>query len=385
MKLSEYIAASIAPRQMASGPTRKAQLAHSRAHYLAHRASEKVLARGISADFWESTLPPAPGAWHVVTVKARPEALRPATVKAKRKAKAAVKAKRKANAAPVLGRDAAMSLAIDAIAGNFDKLRGLASGDRDRGTWGFYASKLLKWIEAGMPGRPPFKIFAKGNSKLPFSAFSALPLVTCPGAGACGKFCYSFRAWRYPAAFMRQLMNTILLQTEAGKAILAKAFMRLPGGKLRLFVDGDFANVDQVFFFMGLIAARPDLRVYGYSKSWTELLAAQLRGINWPANYLLNLSSGSAHGEGLRNAVAGLPIARGEFIARTVAAEHIKNRAYQGRARAGFPAYRKAIQDAMPGERIFVCPGKCGSCLPGGEHACGSEKFRGVKIVIGVH
>ena len=36
-----------------------------------------------------------------------------------------------------------------------------------------------------------------GNSKLPFAAFSSLPGVTCPGAGDCLKWCYSFRSWRY--------------------------------------------------------------------------------------------------------------------------------------------------------------------------------------------
>jgi hypothetical protein len=44
---------------------------------------------------------------------------------------------------------------------------------------------------------PRFSIFALGgNSKLPFVSFSTLPGVTCPGAGDCIDFCYSYRAWR---------------------------------------------------------------------------------------------------------------------------------------------------------------------------------------------
>lgn len=61
-----------------------------------------------------------------------------------------------------------------------------------------------------------------GNQKLPFVAYSELPMATCPGAGSCGVYkkdsrsgapasgwCYSFKAWRYPAAFTRQFLNTL--------------------------------------------------------------------------------------------------------------------------------------------------------------------------------
>lgn len=60
-----------------------------------------------------------------------------------------------------------------------------------------------------------------GNSKLPYIAYSELPMSTCPGAGACGVYkkdassgaivgwCYSFKAWRYPDAFKRQFLNTL--------------------------------------------------------------------------------------------------------------------------------------------------------------------------------
>ena len=60
-----------------------------------------------------------------------------------------------------------------------------------------------------------------GNSKLPYIAYSELPMSTCPGAGACGVtkkdassgsvvgWCYSFKAWRYPGAFKRQWLNTL--------------------------------------------------------------------------------------------------------------------------------------------------------------------------------
>ena len=43
----------------------------------------------------------------------------------------------------------------------------------------------------------PWPIFKHdGNGKLPFYCFSSLPGVTCPGAGSCLDWCYSFKAWR---------------------------------------------------------------------------------------------------------------------------------------------------------------------------------------------
>ena len=292
---------------------------------------------------------------------------------------------RKVTAAPTVPRAAALALATATIAGDLAPLRALAvlPGGK-RGGWSYHARRLLLWVESGMSTPPPFRIFARGNSKLPFSAFSALPLVSCPGAGACASFCYSLTAWRYPAALFRQIQNTLLLKSDQGRTIISTAYSRLPVGPVRLYVDGDFDSVATIRFWMALIATRPNLPVYGYSKSWVELLAAHLGGIAWPSNYLLNLSSGSKHDDGLRQAMQALPITRGEFNAVRVDQEHIANRAYQGPHKGGWPAYRRAVAAVTP-PRTFVCRGKCGSCLPDGSHACGSEKMRGVTIAIGTH
>lgn len=75
-------------------------------------------------------------------------------------------------------------------------------------------------------------IAAKGNNKLPFAAYSELPMATCPGAGACGVYnltndgrlggyCYSFKAWRYPQAFARQFLNTLASIADREFAIYA--------------------------------------------------------------------------------------------------------------------------------------------------------------------
>ena len=179
-------------------------------------------------------------------------------------------------------------------------------------------------------------------------------------------------------------MNSLLLQTEGGRAIVTAAFAVLPAAPLRLYVDGDFSSVGDVAFWMALVSSRPEISAYGYSKSWVELLGAQLKGVAWPANYLLNLSSGSKHPVSLRDIVARLPIVRGDFVALPVERVHIANRSYQGPSNPAFPAYQKAVQAAASG-RVFVCRGKCGSCLPDGSHACGVARMRGVTIAIGVH
>ena len=251
-------------------------------------------------------------------------------------------------------------------------------GDGDitrRGTWAYFAHKTLQYLDNKAPS--PFQIWnLKGNIKLPFAAFSALPQVTCAGAGDCLNWCYSFKSWRHPAAYFRQLVNTLLMATPHGRQVIATATAKLPQDiAIRLYVDGDFANVEQVAFWMDEIAKRPDLAVYGYSKSWRELLA--YNGA-WPNNYLLNLSNGG-NAEHLRADVAKLPIARGDFLAVDIdskLAGKYDDKAYKSAVRA---AAKSAGID-----RPFVCAGKCGACTKSG-HFCGRNDTRGVAVVIGVH
>ena len=239
-------------------------------------------------------------------------------------------------------------------------------------------SKLKAFISGDVSS--PWVIFnLDGNGKLPFAAFSSLPGVTCPGAGDCIKYCYSFRAWRYPAAFCRQAQNAWIMRNNP--EIIAQAFQDIPQAikTLRLYVDGDFSSVRDVSFWMELIRARPNLDVYGYSKSFRELLAyddALAYGQSWPTNYLLNLSGGHAHAAHIVEEMKALPITRGTFDAVSIgrkvkASEH------------GTKTTNKALV-TIAGKGIFPCPGRCGDCRKG-DHACGSEKLRGIPIVIAVH
>jgi len=223
---------------------------------------------------------------------------------------------------------------------------------------------------------PAFTVFKlDGNSKLPFVAFSSLPGVTCPGAGACLDFCYSFRAWRYPAAFARQCQNAFLMRFNRGA--ITQAFEAIENNAkspydLRLYVDGDFANVDDVAFWFGLIDGAK-ARVYGYSKSFDALLAYDGK---MPGNYVLNVSSGHNSKTDTVDRIKALPITRGEFVAVSIG-RRVKSSEH------GTQAVNKALRESF-GAKSFPCPGACGTCTGKG-HACGMQALKGLPIIIAVH
>ena len=258
--------------------------------------------------------------------------------------------------------------------------------------WRCSMLKLALFCEQLAEGisEPAFTIIAEGNSKLPFLSFSAMPgFAFCPGSGDCQQWCYSFSAWRYPAAFCRQAQNTLLLSSNAGRASITSALnaqLRRPKYKalekvdFRLYVDGDFRSVEDINFWMSLISSNPKLATYGYSKSFREFLdydnALDRRGATWPTNYVLNVSSGHRHTPGIVRAIEALPITRGRFIAV----------AMPKRARStdhGDRDHQKELRDHY-GKAAFTCPGSCGTCTPSG-HACGSKRFNDVDIIIAAH
>ena len=234
---------------------------------------------------------------------------------------------------------------------------------------------------------PPFSIFAeKGNSKLPFVAFSSLPGVTCPGAGDCLQFCYSFRAWRTPMAFMRQAQNAYILRFKpqlivgALDSLMRKNKFR-NGFDLRLYVDGDFSSVSDFALWQGILKDNPTIRAYGYSKSFAEILAYADSGASFADNYVLNVSSGHNHSEETVKCIEALPITRGAFVAVPLARtgrsiDHANTE------------HRKLVQSATKANtsaaKAFACPGQCNTCTSAG-HACGSMKFKGITIGIAVH
>ena len=243
-----------------------------------------------------------------------------------------------------------------------------------------WQANFAKLADLFADGKPRFSVFALGgNSKLPFISFSTLPGVTCPGAGDCITFCYSYRAWRYPAAFARMLQNAWLMRfapDQIAAAFATIATMRPDGFDFRLYVDGDFASGADVAFWMGLLHATPNARAYGYSKSFAALLGYSIVGA-WPTNYQLNISSGHNASPAMVTAVKTLPIVRGEFIAISIGRK-VKSTDH------GTAATNAAIRKAMGGIKVFPCPGACGSCTGKG-HACGMPELKGRVIAIAMH
>jgi len=266
-------------------------------------------------------------------------------------------------------------------------------------TYGYYANKLLKFIvdiesnsvntrtnlrlkninQSRFLRYLPFKVFGLGNGKLPFHTFSTLALSTCPFKGACADYCYTLNGWRNPAAFYRQAFNTYIIRFHPH--LIAESFKLLPSNStLRLYVDGDFDSLKTLQFWMDLLKGRPDVKAYGYSKSLAYF--DQLgQNYEWPKNYQLNISSGGASTPGLIEKIKLLPVCRGEFLSLDA-----------GKAGAGYKEnskpYRLAVRKAAKTQginRLFVCPGNCGSCLPNGGHACGMPEFKNVTIAIGIH
>ena len=234
--------------------------------------------------------------------------------------------------------------------------------------WQTSFNKVLTLINTNVP---QFAIFTKGNSKLPFYSFSTLPGVTCPGAGDCINYCYSYRAWRYVAAFCRQVQNAYLMRFN--KTIISDALAKIPGTyDFRLYVDGDFANMDDLMFWMTVIKNTPQCNAYGYSKSFVLFLAYSINNV-FPTNYILNISSGHNASPAIVEYVKALPITRGEFIAVNIGFKPIHG--------------SKTTNDALRSkfnEKIFPCPGQCGSCTGSG-HACGMPAMKHRIIAIAIH
>ena len=246
-----------------------------------------------------------------------------------------------------------------------------------RGSWRYYLERQAAvYLSGQIPGEA-FK--AGGNRKLPFFAWSTLPIVTCPGAGDCVNWCYSLKAWRYPAAFLRQAANTLRLRF-AKRSIIEAVQSLPPDTTVRLYVDGDFDSESTAIFWANLMRQRLDVAWYGYSKS-LHILAAV--GELFPPNYALNLSSGSMfpRESAEYRAVSAMPFTRGDFLAIPIEGKHPR-----GFARYRSAEYHREVRKAANAAGLsgaFSCPGDCGPCGHG-RHMCGRVEFHN-PIVIGIH
>lgn len=236
-------------------------------------------------------------------------------------------------------------------------------------------------------------IFSDGNDKLRFLNYSTFPIVTCPGAGACKSFCYSLNSLRYPGAFSRWLINTILEQ-EAPE-LIAEAFrynLNRPLYKkeieekgfitFRLYNDGDFPNIETLNFWMELLKEHPEVKAYGYSKSWGLFIkfVEQFGESAIPESYKLNLSSGANGGqELLRKKISSFGFVRGAFIGVPLPKKKNATKINKEEKR-----YIHKVAKKQGFEKVFICGGLCNSCTKIG-HACGLPEFDKYAIVTPIH
>ena len=275
--------------------------------------------------------------------------------------------------------------------------------------------QLIEWLKDPVRLEPPFTIFTKGSSKLPFYQWSTVPGLTCPGAGKCWDirpsaitldadgnprrnqasvprkaYCYSLNGWRNVYPYLRQLQNTILTRLP-DKSHIEHAMREIervePETVVRLFVDGDFDSLATLEYWMHLCERFPKMSFYGYSKSWHLFVEYDsVHGGKWPANYLLNLSNGNMWetlgGEvfdKMRAKMIKLSITRGAFIAiknvvhldgskstmpkmtDAQAAKNLDPRDVEGHREHMDDVRRAAV--ALGIENPFPCPGKCYACL----------------------
>ena len=128
-------------------------------------------------------------------------------------------------------------------------------------------------------------------------------------------------------------------------------------------MDGDFSSITDLKNWMQLLEKTPEINAYGYSKSLNLFLQLHDDDFKFPSNYVLNLSNGGKFDK-LRPILKDLYFVRGNFTAVKGSKKDI----------------RKQFKN-----KVFICPGKCGSCTNIG-HACGNlSKFNNIEIVIPVH
>jgi hypothetical protein len=176
---------------------------------------------------------------------------------------------------------------------------------------------------------------------------------------------------------MRQAQNAYLMRYAPDSIVKAlhivDASFKGSQYDVRLYVDGDFSSDNDVKFWFDLIKTVPNARVYGYSKSFNQIMS--YTG-DLPSNYVLNVSGGHNSSIDTVKTVKALSITRGEFIAVRIG-KKVRSSDH------GKPETVKALRQSFEG-KAFPCPGTCGTCTGKG-HACGMQALKGVPIIIAMH
>ena len=120
------------------------------------------------------------------------------------------------------------------------------------------------------------------------------------------------------------------------------------------------------------------IKAYGYTKSLHLIKELTLMNFDFPDNYKFNLSSGSRY-DYLKHdkVILNNPCYRGKFISFNFEGKKISTTKLNNDD-------KRKIHQKFKNRSIFICPGVCNTCTLSG-HACGSDKFKNVDIVIPIH
>ncbi|QDP60677.1 MAG: hypothetical protein GOVbin1434_6 [Prokaryotic dsDNA virus sp.] len=235
-----------------------------------------------------------------------------------------------------------------------------------------------------------FPVFKSGNNKHKFMNYSTIPVINCPGFGSCvtENYCYSLNSMRFPKATLSWLQNQILednyfnlIEVELDKHLNQYYKKHLKQGlniDFRLYNDGDFSSLNNMVLWFNLLKKYPFIKAYGYTKSLHLIKELTLMDFDFPDNYKFNLSSGSRYDYLKQDKVIlNNPCYRGKFISFNFEGKKISTTKLNNDD-------KRKIHQKFKGKNIFICPGVCNTCTLAG-HACGSDKFKNVDIVIPIH
>ena len=235
----------------------------------------------------------------------------------------------------------------------------------------------------------PFNVFKVGNKKLPFINYSTIPLTNCVGASECKKYCYSLNSMRFPLASLSWLQNQILethyfnIIDREFSMIISKAKFKKQLAKqghidFRLYNDGDFSTIENMMKWFNLLKKYPSIKCYGYTKSLNLIRTLTLLDYEFPNNYRFNVSNGGKYDNlGQSTIIKENPCYRGNFIAYNL--NDKRHKTSHGISKDEIKTIRNDFD-----KKVFICPLVCDTCTSKG-HACGSDNFKNLDIVIPIH
>ena len=105
------------------------------------------------------------------------------------------------------------------------------------------------------------------NEKTECYSFDLPAKTTCPGmTKACDK-CYAFNLMQaYPAVDAKYLRNLEFADSEAFVTHMVRSIPKRC--EFRIHVSGDFYSLEYIANWRKIIAARPDVTFYAYTRSW---------------------------------------------------------------------------------------------------------------------